>query len=169
MELSEKYKELNIKETPITTFKFKPTGTIIVAMIFGVAFIVGTYYVTNLWIIGAIFILLAGFVQFFAKDYVILTEYDGFFVVHNPKNDKEGKIVQWEEVKEWKTLSSSGQERGMGILLLLTSDEVVYIQIFSLMKISRMFKKHAAEKEASKVQLSKIKNTPLSWFNKKKG
>ncbi len=169
MELKERYSEIGVNQQPNKVFRFKPTSTIAIVLVVGIMFVASIMFVDNLWIIGLVMIGLALFVQVAAKDYKILSVYEDFFVVHNPKQDTQGIQISWDDVAEWKSLNGSASDRGTGLLILLTNQEVVYVNSAQVFPIAKYFKGKIPQFEASKVQLSKIKNTPLSFFKKKEG
>lgn len=167
MELNEKYSLLEIKDEINKTFYYKPTGVAVAVLIVGILMIASITVVQGLWIIGIFMLLISISVLIFLKDRKVLSICEHCLIVYNPRNQNEGRVIEWDEIVEWKALASGGNEKASGLLLLLENDEVVYAEMFGAFQISRVFRNKLPKQESSKVQISKIKNTPLSWFNKK--
>lgn len=167
MEIVEKYEVLEVKDKIKKTFHYKPKGVIATVFVVGLLMVASALYVTGIWVIGVMMILISIFVLIGLKDHKVLGICNDYMIVYNPKDETKGKIVAWDEIVEWKALASGSNEKATGLLLLLEGDEVVYVEMFGAFQISRVLRKEVPAKESSKVQISRIKNTPLSWFNKK--
>lgn len=163
-----KYTKLKILDTPEKVINFKPMSTILVSVIISVLITLAKTYIGSLWLIGPILFVIAVFVFLALKDHKVAAFYEDFFVIYDEKDEKRGKIIKYEEVKEWKSLANSNQPQ-RGLVVELEGEDIIYIKILQMGAITKQFRKKVPSKETSQIQLSKIQSSPVSLdFMKKK-
>ena len=167
MEENSKYTKLDIEENDkhIALYKFKPTSQIITAILVGLLFIASYSVVSYLWILGIIMVIFGVLVLYYFVDHKVLAFYQDYLINFDPKDDKFGQIIKYENIKEWKVKADTNSPSN-GVMILLSNEEIVFIEMLRMFKVTRTLRDLMPEKEASKVQLSKMKNSPLKWPEK---
>ena len=153
--------EIKPAGNPIKAITYKPFFACYVCIAAGIGMLLLRQWA--FLILGAIFIISAGFVLLKIKDRKVLDFYQDGVRIFGTGDDTRGLFVRFDDLKEWTTKTAQGGSEA--VYFLLNNGVQIYKDTFQSSAAYRELIKLQESKESEHIRMEKMKGQPFSFKN----